>query len=103
MPYPTMGIDIYQNFIIERIEGCRIIRGRLIYNVKWQNYGRPTRREFFNNVYIAIDAINAFYAKYLIASGRAIWELFKKNPDDAQFNSDEDSDEDLFVFQDAQK
>ena len=47
--------------------------------------------------------MNAFYAKYSVTPRRATWKLFKKNPDDAQFNSDEDFDENLFIPQNAQE
>ena len=53
-------------------------------------------------MYIIIDVINNFYVKYLEVSNRVIWKLYLKNFNDFQFDSNDDFDDELFIFQDAQ-
>ena len=51
---------------------------------------------------IIIDVINDFYVRYPEASGRITWELYLKNFNDSQFDSNDDFDNKLFVFQDVE-
>ena len=37
-----MKTNVYENYEVERIEGCRIIKDHFKYNVKWLNYNRLT-------------------------------------------------------------
>ena len=47
---------------------------------------------------IIIDAINDFYVRYFEISDRVVWELYLKNFNDFQFDSNDDLDDELFVF-----
>ena len=50
-------------------------------------------------MYIIINVMNEFYVKYPEASNRIIWKLYLKNLNDFQFDSNDDLDDKLFVFQ----
>ena len=71
-----------------------MVRGRLIFKVKWINSDAPSLEEPFNNIRTATEAIIRFFNRYPNAIGRGTWNYYLAHPKDPQFDSN-DNVEDL--------